>query len=64
MAYVFFRDDYLNSEPIINWYSDYSKNYRDALAHRIPLYVPPSVLNKDDEKEYFELENKKNLFND
>jgi hypothetical protein len=36
--------NYLNSDPIKSWYVDYSKNYRDSLAHRIPLYVPPSVL--------------------
>lgn len=32
---------YLNSESIKAWYGDYAKNYRDALAHRIPPYVPP-----------------------
>jgi hypothetical protein len=38
------------------WYSEYSKNYRDALAHRIPLYVPPSVLSGADREKYLELE--------
>jgi len=37
--------DYLNSNSIKTWNADYSKNYRDSLAHRIPLYVPPSLLN-------------------
>lgn len=37
--------DYLNSISIKSWYADYSKIYRDSLAHRIPLYVPPSLLN-------------------
>ena len=32
---------YLNSERMKAWYGDYAKNYRDALAHRIPPYVPP-----------------------
>ena len=32
--------EYLNSETMQRWYKEYSKNYRDALAHRIPLYVP------------------------
>jgi len=31
---------YLNSERMKAWYGDYAKNYRDALAHRIPPYVP------------------------
>lgn len=35
--------EYLNSENIKSWHRDYAKNYRDALAHRIPLYVPPST---------------------
>jgi len=38
------------------WYTKYSKNYRDALAHRIPLYVPPSALNKEEQNEYMLLE--------
>lgn len=33
---------YLNTEQMKKWYSEYARNYRDALAHRIPLYVPPS----------------------
>ncbi len=32
---------YLNADRIQAWYGDYAKNYRDALAHRIPPYVPP-----------------------
>jgi hypothetical protein len=43
------------------WYTEYSKNYRDALAHRIPLYVPPSALNKEEQEEYMLLE--KQLWN-
>jgi hypothetical protein len=33
---------YLTTDKIRSWHSDYAKNYRDALAHRIPLYVPPA----------------------
>ena len=47
---------YLNSNTIKLWYETYSKSYRDSLAHRIPLYVPPSLLNKDEEKEYQNIE--------
>jgi hypothetical protein len=44
--------EYLNQESILSWYKNYSKNYRDALAHRIPLYVPPSALNEAEVEEY------------
>ena len=54
-------NDYLNSDAIKSWYTDYSKVYRDSLAHRIPLYVPPSLLNSDEEKEYRDIENEKNM---
>ncbi len=47
---------YLQADYLQTWYSDYSKNYRDALAHRVPLYVPPSVLSDTDHREYLELE--------
>ncbi len=33
--------DYLDSTKIKNWHDAHLKNYRDALSHRIPLYVPP-----------------------
>jgi hypothetical protein len=49
---------YLTSDSITNWYSKYSKNYRDALAHRIPLYVPPSVLSGSERAQYLEVEAK------
>jgi len=47
---------YLKSDRMKTWYTEYSKNYRDALAHRIPLYVPPSALNKKEKEEYMLLE--------
>lgn len=34
--------DYLVKQQMVTWHDDYLKNYRDALAHRIPLYIPPS----------------------
>lgn len=52
-------NDYLTSEPIESWYIDYSKTYRDSLAHRIPLYVPPTLLNKEDEKSFRDIEEQK-----
>lgn len=44
--------EYLITDPIKSWYEDYSKNYRDSLAHRIPLYVPPSLLDKTEAEEF------------
>jgi hypothetical protein len=49
---------YLNNSKIHDWYNEYAKNYRDALVHRIPPYVPPSVLDKDDKKEFITLNEK------
>lgn len=45
---------YLHSNRIKAWFTDYAKNYRDALAHRIPPYVPPVSLNPN-EAERFKL---------
>lgn len=43
--FQYYLDDgfkgYLNSGKMRNWHDNYLKNYRDALSHRIPLYVPP-----------------------
>jgi hypothetical protein len=36
--------DYITSATISDWYNVYAKEYRDALAHRIPLYVAPRLL--------------------
>lgn len=38
------------------WHADYSTNFRDALAHRIPLYVPPAVYKETDAKRAGELD--------
>ncbi|MFW6144687.1 MAG: DEAD/DEAH box helicase, partial [Candidatus Natronoplasma sp.] len=39
MKYEF--KQYLNADRTKKWHNEYLKNYRNALAHRIPLYVPP-----------------------
>ena len=49
---------YLQSKPLCDWYSNYSKNFRDALAHRIPPYVPHFSINYADQKKYLEIEGK------
>jgi hypothetical protein len=47
---------YFCSDRIKNWYSTYSKNYRDALAHRIPMYVPPAALAAKEQARYRAIE--------
>jgi hypothetical protein len=47
---------FLRDQKISSWFSDYSKNFRDALAHRIPLYVPPFVETKEERKRRVALE--------
>ncbi len=47
---------YLESRDLKSWYENYSKNFRDALAHRIPLYVPPAMLNENEGEEYQKLQ--------
>jgi len=50
---------YLARSRISEWHEQYAKNYRDALAHRIPLYVPPANWTDDDKAEYERLEAEK-----
>lgn len=51
--------EYLTSDDISRWNRDYLKGYRDALAHRIPLYVPPGSWTAEDRAEYERLEREK-----
>jgi hypothetical protein len=51
--------DYLASDIVTNWHEKYLKSYRDALAHRIPLYIPPAEFTKDEGKRYNQLEGEK-----
>lgn len=51
--------DYVTTEPRVSWHKKYMKDYRDALAHRIPLYVPPSRIDPKDIERYKELEARK-----
>lgn len=43
---------YVSSDVIARWRNDYLKTYRDALAHQIPLYVPPSVFTAEEAAEF------------
>lgn len=47
---------YLTSETMTKWHADYLKNYRDALAHRIPLYIPPATYTPAEGERYNELD--------
>jgi hypothetical protein len=41
------------------WLSTYLTDFRHALGHRIPLYIPPSILTPSDTDKYHELEKQK-----
>lgn len=45
--------EYLGSQK--EWYKNL-ENFRHALAHRIPLYVPPFALNDEEAEKYEDLE--------
>jgi hypothetical protein len=45
--------DYINSRD--DWFNG-MKDFRDSLAHRIPLYIPPFMVTPDVEGEYNRLE--------
>lgn len=47
---------YLSKETIMNWHKQYAKDYRDALAHRIPLYVPPFQVSDADMQKHQDIE--------
>jgi hypothetical protein len=51
--------NYLVSDTIAAWHEDYLKGYRDALAHRIPIYVPPAAWSEEDKVRYSQLEDEK-----
>lgn len=42
---------HLMAPETIKWHKQYAKNYRDALAHRIPLYIPPATFTTREEGE-------------
>lgn len=47
-----FADD----AKVNTWHGEYLKNFRDALAHRIAPYIPPSTYSNADETQYIALE--------
>lgn len=44
--------DYLETEHFNEWRTRYLTNYRDALAHRIPLYIPPAIWTPAENERY------------
>jgi hypothetical protein len=34
--------EYVQQPQVSSWHDTYQKGYRDALAHRIPVYIPPA----------------------
>ena len=52
---------YLTSDATKTWYQDHFKIYRDALAHRIPPYIPSVFIKQEDAANYQELMNRKVL---
>lgn len=49
---------YVNLESTREWYEKYVKNYRDALAHRIPLYVPSLIVTDSEAAKWRELDDR------
>ncbi|HJV53085.1 MAG TPA: hypothetical protein VJ652_16580 [Noviherbaspirillum sp.] len=49
--------EYLTSPTMLAWQRDYLKNYRDSLAHRIPLYIPPSTFTPEEGEHFTRLDN-------
>ena len=50
---------YLSSSTTTDWYEKYAKSFRDALAHRIPPYLPPAQFTDEEGRRYNELEDEK-----
>lgn len=51
--------EHLASDVMTKWHGAYAKAYRDALAHRIPLYIPPATWTDADREKYEMLETQK-----
>lgn len=48
--------EYLHSETLTRWRSEYATLFRDATAHRIPPYIPPFVILDEDKPRLDKLE--------
>lgn len=52
--------DAIAEHDIRTWHSEYAKEYRDALAHRIAPYIPPASLTEEEVARYHELQEVRN----
>ncbi len=50
---------YLANRITIDWHTEYFKRFRDSLAHRIPLYIPPANFTEQEAELYKQLESAK-----
>jgi hypothetical protein len=50
---------YLEMPETTNWFGHYLKEYRDSLAHRIPLYIPPFIVTNEESERFNSLEAEK-----
>ena len=48
--------EYLSLRQTTEWHQNYAKSFRDALAHRIPPYIPPALLTPEEGTRHNELE--------
>ena len=48
--------EYVTSSTMVTWHGEYLKAYRDSLAHRIPLYIPPASFTPQDQQRHVELD--------
>ena len=51
--------DFIESEAMTEWHKTYLLYYRDSLAHRIPLYIPPAQITPENGIIFNQLENEK-----
>lgn len=49
-------NEYLSDGKTKEWFDKYAKSYRDSTAHRVPVYVPPKMLNPAEAEEFNILE--------
>jgi hypothetical protein len=53
--------DVLDEHDIGTWHSEYAKEYRDALAHRIAPYIPPASLTEEEVARHHELQEERDM---
>ena len=53
---------YIGSPKMVEWHLRYLKNYRDALAHKIPLYIPPAVYSEEEAEQFRSLQTLQNEY--